>query len=263
MSPPGAPSAAGDPRAGPAGGGGDDPRRSPPATLVLLRHGRTPWNDEGRFTGWEDPPLSAGGQGDAGRAGTVLASTGLRVDAVFTSLALRTTATARLALAALGDPHVATTADWRLNERHFGSLQGLDRATATERHGRKALRRWRHDDLAAPPPIPATDPRHPRHDPRYVHVPPELLPGSESLADLAARTLACWRDQIGPSLAGGRTVLVVGHCHGLRALVAHLTTGAGGALPPTFDAPGSLSIGAVEEAGTPRARVTRWSTPAP
>lgn len=187
-------------------------------TLVMLRHGRTSWNDESRFTGWADPELSDRGEVEARRAGDALAVVSLDLSLVLTSAATRARETAALAVRAGEGVRFDWRVDWRLNERHFGLLQGMDRASAVARYGRDAVRHWKRDRDALPPAIPEDDERHPRHDGRYLDVARESLPGAETIADHERRVLACWGDTIAPRLAGGEDVLVVGHCHTLRAL---------------------------------------------
>ena len=204
--------------------------------LILIRHGRTCWNDKGLIIGWEDPPLNEAGTCEATRAGQLISALGLPIANVFTSPARRTTATVELVLAALDGPSPIILADWRLNERHFGLLQGLDRTTAAELYGRKALRAWKHDPVAVPPPVPPEDGRHPVHDNRYSHVERQLLPGAESNAQHGARVLECWRDSINVHLERGVNVLVVGHCHSLRILENQINN------PPSFSASPSFSL---------------------
>jgi 2,3-bisphosphoglycerate-dependent phosphoglycerate mutase len=187
-------------------------------SLVLLRHGRTEWNDRGLITGWADPPLTRAGEREAHRVGEFLRANGVSVSVVLTSMAQRAIDTASIVLEELGECQVARSADWRLNERHFGELQGLDRPTALERFGRPAVRDWKHDPHAAPPALRRSDPRHPRHDARYAEVDPRRLPGTETSEQLIARVGECWREVIDPHLEEGRSVLVVSHCHSLRAL---------------------------------------------
>ncbi len=187
-------------------------------TLVMLRHGRTSWNDESRFTGWADPALSDRGAAEALRAGDAIAAVGLNVSVVITSPATRALETATIAMFRDEGPRVEWQIDWRLNERHFGLLQGLDRDSAIQRYGRASVRRWKRERDAVPPAIPEDDVRHPRHDVRYAGVAPELLPGAESIADQERRVHACWTEAIAPRLERGEDVLVVGHCHSLRAL---------------------------------------------
>lgn len=193
--------------------------------LLLLRHGRTAWSAAGRITGWEDPPLDATGEEEARRAGRRLAGLGVEVSTVLTSCSRRAGRTAELVLASTGAAAAAAgpvLADWRLNERHYGHLHGLDRAVARERFGKERERAWRHDPDLVPPPLFRSDPRHPVHDPRYREVDPARLPGAESLAQLGQRVGEVWRELAEPRLQAGAGVLVVGHCHALRSLLAHL-----------------------------------------
>ncbi len=197
--------------------------------LVLVRHGRTAWNEAGLIIGWEDPPLSATGAAEAERAGQLVAAEQLRITRVYTSLARRAVATAAEVVRHLDGPQPDVIGDWRLNERHFGQLQGLDRAAAFERFGRAAVRSWKHDRDAVPPALVTTDMAHPVHDPRYRGVDPALLPGAESMANLVVRVLACWRERIAPSLEEGHDVLIVSHLHSLNAIAAELRRSGSGA----------------------------------
>lgn len=193
--------------------------------LLLLRHGRTAWSAAGRITGWEDPPLDATGEDEARRAGRRLAGLGIEVTAVLTSCSWRAGRTAELVLASAGAAAAGAApvlADWRLNERHYGQLQGLDRAAVRERYGKERERAWRHDRDLVPPPLSRSDPRHPANDPRYRGVDPARLPGAESLAQLGQRVGEVWRELAEPRVQAGAGVLVVGHCHALRALLVHL-----------------------------------------
>ncbi len=210
--------------------------------LLLLRHGRTRWNDESRFIGWADPSLSGRGAAEAARAGDVIASTGLTVSDVIASPATRVLETATIAMFGAHEHQLKWHVDWRLHERHFGLLQGLDADAAIDRYGKASVRRWKRDRDAIPPAIPADDMRHPRHDPRYVNVAPEHLPGAESIADHEARIMECWTGTIDPLLANGVNVLVVAHCHSLRALARLVTTGDVGETSTLFAATGSAVI---------------------
>ncbi|HWH34565.1 MAG TPA: 2,3-diphosphoglycerate-dependent phosphoglycerate mutase [Acidimicrobiales bacterium] len=191
-------------------------------TLVLLRHGESTWNAENRFTGWHDVPLTALGRKEAQRAGQLLAEAEVAVDLVHTSLQQRAITTANLALEEAERLWVTQRRHWRLNERHYGDLQGRDKAETAERHGAEAVQRWRRSYEVRPPAIGPDDPRHPGHDPRYATLAPEVLPGGESLADVVSRMTPYWFDAIAPDLLGGHTVMVVAHGNSLRALVKHL-----------------------------------------
>ena len=192
------------------------------STLVIVRHGESTWNQENLFTGWHDVPLSARGELEATAAGTTLAEAGLWFDVVHTSLLIRATRTAELALAASGQPWLPVERSWRLNERHYGALQGLDKKATAERYGAEQTKLWRRSYDVPPPPVAPGDPEHPGSDPRYRWLAPDVLPGSECLKDVVARVLPYWYDAIVPQLRAGWTVLVVAHGNSLRALVMHL-----------------------------------------
>ena len=205
-------------------------RESAAGSLVLVRHGRTRWNEEGRIIGWEDPPLSEAGRRDAAAAASVVRGAGLRFPMVCTSAALRCSETAAVVLEALGAAPGRVVVDWRLNERHFGLLQGLDRGAVRQAYGREQVRAWKHDLDAVPPEVPPDDPRHPRHDARFRGVRADLLPGAESLAAVAKRVDRCWAERLVPALAAGLDVVVVGHCHSLRVLAQIAAVAAAGDL---------------------------------
>jgi 2,3-bisphosphoglycerate-dependent phosphoglycerate mutase len=193
-----------------------------PTRLVLLRHGESQWNLENRFTGWTDVGLSAKGKREAGAAGRLLAKEGYDFDLTYTSYLKRAILTLDLALDAMDRLWLPVVRHWRLNERHYGALQGLDKAETAARHGAKQVAVWRRSYDVRPPALEADDPRHPRHDPRYRDLTPDLLPATESLADVVVRMLPFWHDFIVPSLRAGRRVLVSAHGNSLRALVKHL-----------------------------------------
>jgi len=193
------------------------------STLVLLRHGQSTWNAEGRFTGWADLDLSSLGEAEAISAGRLLhADPGLGPDVVHTSVLTRAVRTANLALDQMGRSWLPVRRHWRLNERHYGALEGLDKKETATRHGADQIKIWRRSWATPPPLLEADDPRHPSHDPRYAGVAPDLLPGGEALADVVARMLPYWHDAIVPDLMAGRRVLVVAHGNSLRGLVKHL-----------------------------------------
>lgn len=208
-------------------------------TLVMLRHGRTSWNDEARFTGWADPALSDLGAAEAVRAGDAIAAARLNLSVVITSPATRAIDTATIATFGDVGARVEWRIDWRLNERHFGLLQGLDRTSAIARYGRASVRHWKRDRDAVPPAIPEDDDRHPRHDVRYIDVAPAFLPGAESITSHERRVLACWSEVIAPRLERGEDVLVVAHCHSLRALARFTNADGGGATDSLFTNTGS------------------------
>ena len=191
-------------------------------TLVLLRHGESTWNQQNLFTGWHDVPLSEKGEVEARSGGEALRDEGLVFDKVHTSVLLRAVQTADLALAALGQLWLPVQRSWRLNERHYGALQGLDKKQTAEKHGLEQVKLWRRSYDVPPPPLSPDSPEHPRHDPRYRQLAPDVLPGSECLADVVARVLPYWHDAIVPDLRAGSKVLVVAHGNSLRALRKHL-----------------------------------------
>jgi 2,3-bisphosphoglycerate-dependent phosphoglycerate mutase len=190
--------------------------------LVLLRHGESEWNAKGLFTGWVDVGLSATGAAEAQRGGAMIAESGLRPDVVYTSVLTRAIQTANFALEAAGLLWLPVRRSWRLNERHYGALQGQDKAQTRQTYGDEQFVLWRRSYDVPPPPLPDDDPTSPVTDPRYALLPDDLLPRTECLRDVVARMLPYWQDAIIPSLATGRTVLVVAHGNSLRALVKHL-----------------------------------------
>lgn len=195
-------------------------------TLTLLRHGESVWNAENRFTGWVDVDLSPAGEAEAEQAGSLLLAereaSGLDFDVVHTSVLTRAVRTANIALDVLGRSWLPVTRSWRLNERHYGALQGLNKAETAERHGGEQVALWRRSYDVPPPVLSDEDAGHPRFDARYRSVPPSVLPGSECLADVVVRLLPYWEDAIGPGLLAGKSVLVVAHGNSLRALLKHL-----------------------------------------
>jgi 2,3-bisphosphoglycerate-dependent phosphoglycerate mutase len=191
-------------------------------TLVLLRHGESTWNRENRFTGWTDVDLTARGVEEAAMAGQWMQEAGLDFGIVHTSVLLRATRTADIALAAMGLHWLPVTRHWRLNERHYGALQGLNKQETAEEHGAEQVKLWRRSYDVPPPALDPADPRHPRHDARYAALPPELLPSTECLADVVARMLPYWYEYAVPDLRAGNKPLIVAHGNSLRALVKHL-----------------------------------------
>ncbi|HLU99311.1 MAG TPA: phosphoglyceromutase [Thermobifida alba] len=192
------------------------------STLVLLRHGESVWNAEGLFTGWVDVDLSAKGEEEARKGGKLLAEAGVRPDVVHTSLLKRAIRTANIALEEAGLHWLPVKRSWRLNERHYGALQGKNKAQTRAEFGDEQFMIWRRSYDTPPPPL-AEDNEFSQHgDPRYANLPPELMPRTECLADVVDRMLPYWYDSIVPDLAAGRTVLVAAHGNSLRALVKHL-----------------------------------------
>src|SRR3984957_8075809 len=191
-------------------------------TLVLVRHGESEWNSKGLFTGWVDVGLAAKGVQEASAAGRMLVDAGLRPDVVHTSVLTRAIATANGLLEEAGLSGLPVRRSWRLNERHYGALQGKDKAQTREEFGDEQFMTWRRSYDVPPPPIADDDPLSQAGDPRYATLPPELMPRTECLKDVLGRFLPYWYDAIVPDLAAGRTVLVVAHGNSLRALVKHL-----------------------------------------
>ena len=190
--------------------------------LVLLRHGQSIWNLENLFTGWIDVDLSAQGLIEAREAGQLLRSEGIAFDIAFTSVLKRAIRTLWIALDEMDMMWLPVERSWRLNERHYGSLQGLNKAQTVEKHGAEQVKVWRRSYDIPPPPLPQSDPGHPRFDRRYAGVPAGELPSAESLKDTLARVLPFWNARIAPELTAGRNVLVAAHGNSLRALVKML-----------------------------------------
>ncbi|MGH9170282.1 MAG: 2,3-diphosphoglycerate-dependent phosphoglycerate mutase [Acidimicrobiales bacterium] len=192
-------------------------------TLVLLRHGQSAWNAENRFTGWTDVDLSELGEAEARAAGRLLAAEdGLELDSVHTSVLTRAVRTANLALDEMGRCYLPVRRHWRLNERHYGALQGLNKKETADLHGLDQVKIWRRSYTTAPPPVSLEDPNHPANDDRYADVPRSALPATECLADVVERLVPYWEDAIAPELLAGKTVFVVAHGNSLRALVKQL-----------------------------------------
>ena len=192
------------------------------STLVLLRHGESLWNQENRFTGWYDVDLAPEGEHEAKRAGELLAEAGCLPDVVHTSLQKRASRTAQIALEACGRLWIPVKRSWRLNERHYGDLQGRNKAETLAAFGADQFLVWRRSYDIAPPPVALDSPHHPSHDIRYRDLPPEVLPASECLADVKVRMLPYWQDAVVADLRAGHTVMVAAHGNSLRALVMHL-----------------------------------------
>lgn len=190
--------------------------------LVLLRHGQSEWNLSNQFTGWTDVGLTEQGETEARTAGRLMAEEGLKPDVMFTSVLSRAIDTADLALDEAGWTDIPTKRDWRLNERHYGALQGLNKKETAEKHGDEQVLIWRRSYDVPPPAIEVDDERHPSHDPLYADVDPSELPGTEALSNVVDRMLPYWFDEIVPELEAGKTVLIVAHGNSLRALVKHL-----------------------------------------
>jgi 2,3-bisphosphoglycerate-dependent phosphoglycerate mutase len=190
--------------------------------LVLLRHGESTWNKENRFTGWTDVDLSEHGRAEAAEAGRLLRNRRYGFDVAYTSVLTRAIRTLWIALDALDLVWIPVEKNWRLNERHYGALQGLNKAETAATHGESQTKIWRRSYDIPPPPLAPDDPRHPARDPRYGGLDPADLPLTESLKDTVARFLPYWHDTIAPAIRAGHRVLVVAHGNSLRALVKHL-----------------------------------------
>jgi 2,3-bisphosphoglycerate-dependent phosphoglycerate mutase len=192
-------------------------------TLVILRHGQSTWNAENRFTGWTDVDLSERGEAEAREAGRLLAAEpDLEIDTVHTSVLRRAVRTANLALDEMERSYLPVQRSWRLNERHYGALQGLNKRETAERHGLDQVKIWRRSYDVPPPAVGIDDENHPINDARYRAIPTSALPATECLADVVRRMLPYWEDDIAPQLIDGRTVLVAAHGNSLRALVKQL-----------------------------------------
>jgi 2,3-bisphosphoglycerate-dependent phosphoglycerate mutase len=191
-------------------------------TLVLLRHGQSQWNLENRFTGWWDVDLSAQGEKEAHAAGALIAEAGLGVEVAHTSVLTRAIRTLDLALGEIGRLWVPVRRHWRLNERHYGALTGLDKRETKDRYGDAQFMAWRRGYDTPPPPMPTDHPLNVRGDPRYAGLAPDIIPATECLADVVVRMLPYWYDAIAPEVLAGRTVLVAAHGNSLRALIKHL-----------------------------------------
>jgi len=194
------------------------------ARLVLIRHGQSQWNLENLFTGWYDADLSELGEVEAAGAGAAMTDAQVLPDVVHTSLQTRAIRTANLALQTMAPNRlwIPVRRSWRLNERHYGDLQGKNKKEASEKFGPDQIKVWRRSYDVPPPPLDADDERHPRFDPRYADLPSDLLPASECLADVVERMLPYWFDAIIPDLRTHGVVLVVAHGNSLRALIKHL-----------------------------------------
>src|SRR3990172_2267836 len=191
-------------------------------TLVLLRHGESEWNVENRFTGWTDVDLSPRGVEEARGAARLLREGGYRFDVAHTSVLKRAIRTLWIVLDGMDLMWIPIRISWRLNERHYGALQGLNKAEMAQKFGEEQVRVWRRSYATPPPPLAPEDERHPGRDPRYPGLPRDLLPLTESLKDTVARFLPYWHDAIVPDVRAGKRVIVAAHGNSLRALVKHL-----------------------------------------
>jgi 2,3-bisphosphoglycerate-dependent phosphoglycerate mutase len=190
--------------------------------LVLLRHGESVWNKENRFTGWTDVDLSEKGLEEAREAGRLMAAEKFEFDMAFTSVLKRAIRTEWIALGEMDQMWIPEYKSWRLNERHYGALQGLNKAETAAEHGEAQVKIWRRSYDIPPPPLTQDDPRHPSRDRRYAEIPPEELPLTESLKDTVNRFLPYWHEAIAPRIKAGSKVLITAHGNSLRALVKYL-----------------------------------------
>ena len=190
--------------------------------LVLLRHGESQWNLDNRFTGWTDVDLTENGRREAQAAGELLRREGYVFDIAYTSVLKRAIRTLWITLDAMDLMWLPVVHSWRLNERHYGALQGLDKAETAARFGEQQVLVWRRAYAIAPDPLPPGDPRGAGNDPRYRHLKPEEIPATECLKDTVARVVPFWKDSIAPALSRGRRVLVAAHGNSLRALIKYL-----------------------------------------
>lgn len=190
--------------------------------IVLLRHGQSTWNLDNRFTGWTDVDLSDQGRQEAAAAGKLLKEEGFEFDLVYTSVLKRAIRTMQIAMDELDQMWVPVVRNWRLNERHYGALQGLNKAETAAQHGEEQVKIWRRAFDIAPPELEESDPRFPGHDRRYADLAKEQLPRTESLKDTIARFVPYWTEVIAPQVAAGKRVIIVAHGNSLRALVKYL-----------------------------------------
>jgi 2,3-bisphosphoglycerate-dependent phosphoglycerate mutase len=191
-------------------------------TVVLLRHGESIWNKENRFTGWTDVDLSDQGRLEAAQAGRLLKEGGYTFDVAFTSVLKRAIRTCWITRDELDLLWIPVYKSWRLNERHYGALQGLNKAETAAIHGEAQVKIWRRSYDIPPPPLTSDDPRHPAHDPRYRNLSAQQLPLTESLKDTVARFLPYWHETIAPAVRSGQRMLISAHGNSLRALVKYL-----------------------------------------
>ena len=190
--------------------------------LVLLRHGESQWNLENRFTGWTDVDLTEKGIVEAKFSGKILKKEGFEFDLLYTSVLKRATRTMDICLEEMRINNVPIVNDWRLNERHYGALQGLNKSETARKYGDEQVLIWRRSYSTQPPPLDFNDERHPRFDERYIALTPTQLPASECLKNTADRFIPLWHETIAPSVRSGKQVLIVAHGNSLRALVKYL-----------------------------------------
>ncbi len=192
--------------------------------LVLLRHGESQWNLENRFTGWTDVDLTEKGEAEARESGKLLKEGGFQFDVVHTSVLKRANRTMEICLDEMGEDNILIKYNWRLNERHYGALQGLNKAETAKKYGDEQVLIWRRSYSTPPPQLDADDEQHPRFDERYSDLDPNDLPASECLKDTVNRFLPYWHESIKPDIESGKRVFIVAHGNSLRALVKYLDT---------------------------------------
>ncbi|MBK1780728.1 2,3-diphosphoglycerate-dependent phosphoglycerate mutase [Advenella sp. WQ 585] len=190
--------------------------------IVLMRHGESQWNLENRFTGWTDVDLTDRGRQQAWQAGELLKQEGFTFDVAYASVLKRAIRTLWIALDAMDAMHTPIHLNWRLNERHYGNLQGLNKAETAAKYGDEQVLVWRRAYAIAPNPLDIDDKRHPRFETRYARIPAEQLPATECLQDTVTRVLPVWNDSIAPAIKAGKNVLIAAHGNSLRALIKHL-----------------------------------------
>ena len=190
--------------------------------VVLIRHGESVWNKENRFTGWTDVPLSEKGAAEAREAGRLLKEEGFVFDLAFTSVLKRAIKTLWLTLEEMDLMWIPVTHSWRLNERHYGALQGLNKAETAAKYGDEQVNIWRRSYAVRPPLLEKADERHPGRDPRYTSLPPSELPDGECLADTVARAVPYWEGTVVPEIRAGKKIVIAAHGNSLRALVKYL-----------------------------------------
>ncbi|GAA4324722.1 2,3-diphosphoglycerate-dependent phosphoglycerate mutase [Pigmentiphaga soli] len=190
--------------------------------LVLMRHGESQWNLENRFTGWTDVDLTEKGREEARKAGQLLKREGYEFDLAYTSVLRRAIRTLWIALDTMDAMYLPVRNSWRLNERHYGALQGLNKAETAAKFGEEQVLIWRRAYAIAPDPVPYDDERHPRFDRRYHDLAPSELPATECLKDTVARVVPYWQETIAPSIKAGKRVLIAAHGNSLRALIKHV-----------------------------------------
>ena len=191
-------------------------------TLVLVRHGQSIWNLENRFTGWTDVGLTEQGMAEAREAGRMLREGGYKFDVAYTSVLKRAIKTLWLGLEEMNMEWLPVIRAWQLNERHYGNLQGLNKAEMAEKFGEEQVHIWRRSYDVPPPPLDINDERHPRFDPRYAHLTPEQLPATESLKITLERVLPYWHEVLAPEIKSGKRLLITAHGNSLRAMVKYL-----------------------------------------